>query len=458
MKFAVLGALVGAASAALQVDLDSKESILKAASNVAWDLVSYYHGNESGQIPGILPGPPPAGDYYWWEGGALWGTLIDYWHFTGDSTYNNITTYAMIFQAEAPLNSYMPVNWTASLGNDDQGFWGMSAMLAAEVNYPNPPPTQPQWLALAQAVFNTQAARWEDTDCGGGLRWQIPWANKGYDYKNTIANAIFFNLGARLARYTLNETYSDWAVKTWDWMVALNYIDEYWNVYDGGHIADNCTGIEKPQFSYNAATLLQGAAFMYNYTNGSTQDQWRTRVDGLLNRTLEFFFLNGTIVERPCELADKNNCNWDQRSFKGYMLRWMTTVASVAPFTRESIHKALRTSAEGAVASCAGGANGRQCGFRWNTGGFDSYTGAGEEMSALAALMSLLPFFDDQISAPLTNTTGGTSEGNPSAGQEPDSLKPLPPLTMADTAGASVLTFAIGAGLTVMFIWMGQGK
>jgi mannan endo-1,6-alpha-mannosidase len=36
-------------------------------------------------------------------------------------------------------------------------------------------------------------------------------------------------------------------------------------VYDGGHVEKNCTDINKATFSYNAAILLQGAAFMYNY-------------------------------------------------------------------------------------------------------------------------------------------------------------------------------------------------
>ena len=53
------------------------------------------------------------------------------------------------------------------------GFWGMAAMRAAETNFQNPPKDQPQWLALAQAVWNTQMERWDDTTCGGGLRWQI---------------------------------------------------------------------------------------------------------------------------------------------------------------------------------------------------------------------------------------------------------------------------------------------
>lgn len=155
--------------------------------------MSYYKGDDPGQIPGILPGPPPAGDYYWWEGGALWGTMVDYWQKTGDTTWNDVTQNSLIFQAGAPGNSYMPLNWTLSLGNDDQGFWGMSAMLAAESNFQNPPESDPQWLALAQAVFNTQAAPdRHDDKCGGGMRWQIFVTNNGYDYKNSIANASGF--------------------------------------------------------------------------------------------------------------------------------------------------------------------------------------------------------------------------------------------------------------------------
>ena len=105
--------------------------------------MSYYKGNQSGQTPGILPGPPSEGkgDYYWWEAGALWGTMMDYWHLTGDSTYNDVTMQAMLWQV-GPGKDYMPPNVTASLGNDDQGFWGMSAMLAAELNFPNPPSNQ----------------------------------------------------------------------------------------------------------------------------------------------------------------------------------------------------------------------------------------------------------------------------------------------------------------------------
>lgn len=92
----------------------------------------------------------------------------------------------MLFQAGANKD-YQPKNITASLGNDDQAFWGMTVMMAAEEKFPDPTPDQPGWLALAQAVFNTQAdPERHDSSCGGGLRWQIPVYNSGYDYKNSM--------------------------------------------------------------------------------------------------------------------------------------------------------------------------------------------------------------------------------------------------------------------------------
>lgn len=57
--------------------------------------------------------------------------------------------------------------------NDDQEFWGFAAMTAAELTFPDPPDDQPQWLELAQAVFNRISERWDATTCGGGFRWQF---------------------------------------------------------------------------------------------------------------------------------------------------------------------------------------------------------------------------------------------------------------------------------------------
>ncbi|KUI61650.1 Mannan endo-1,6-alpha-mannosidase DCW1 [Cytospora mali] len=445
--------------AALDVDLNSPDSIKSAAKAVATNLMSYYKGNDYGQIVGILPGPPPAGDYYWWEGGALWGTLVDYWHLTGDATWNDVTQESLVFQAGAPEYSYMPANWTISLGNDDQGFWGMSAMLAAETNFQNPPADDPQWLALAQAVFNTQAAPDRNDDiCNGGLRWQIPPSNRGYDYKNSIANGIFFNLGARLARYTNNATYAKLASRTWDWEVGVGFMDEDYNVFDGAHVYKNCTDIGKSQFSYNAAVFLQGAAFMYNYTDGA--DIWRERLQGLVDQTILVFFPDGPAVERSCE-ATTIQCTTDMKSFKGYLHRWMASAAQVAPIVSDQIMAVLKNSTVAAVQSCVNGVdNGNgvsdaTCGFRWTTGDYDGDTGAGQQMNVLAALTSLLIEVEPhRVGGPVTNSTGGTSQGNPDAGSEPSFMRPTPPPSTGDKAGAAVLTAGLLISMVMTLVWM----
>ncbi|KAI1194677.1 glycoside hydrolase family 76 protein [Nemania serpens] len=452
MASVTLFLLFSAGSVSAQVyKIDTNDNILATSKTLAYDLMSYYHGNESGQTPGILPGPPPAGDYYWWEGGALWGTMIDYWHLTGDETYNDVITQAMLWQV-GPNRNYMPPNVTASLGNDDQGFWGMSAMQAAEQNFPDPPEDQPQWLALAQAVWNTQAdPDRHDATCGGGLRWQIPFANNGYDYKNSIANGIFFNLGARLARYTNNQTYADVAEKTWDWVVDVGFMDKDYNIYDGAHVGTNCTDINRAQFSYNNGVFILGAAYMYNYTKDA---KWEARVNGLINATFRVFFPNDTAYEAACEGV--MTCTTDMLSFKGYIHRWMTTMTQIAPFTAPQVLPVLQKSAQAAVKQCTGGTNGRTCGFRWASGAFDGNVGAGQTMDVLAAVSSLLI---DQSKVPVTNATGGTSIGDPSAGIGSGSITDeLPPVTTGDKAGAGVLTAVIILTAAAAFGWMGTGK
>ncbi|KAI0973912.1 putative glycosyl hydrolase [Xylaria arbuscula] len=433
------------AQAALTVDFTSRDSIKQGALAVAQDMLSYYVGDEPGQVPGILPGPPPNGEYYWWEGGAMWGALLDYWHWTGDDQFNNVTYQGLLFQA-GPNKDFVNNNWSFSLGNDDQAFWGMSALIAAEDNFEDPPPTEAQWLALAQAVWNEQTANnLRDGGCGFGLRWQANSLNQGFSYKNTIANGCFFNIGSRLARYTRNDTYTDWSNRTWDWLVDVGYIDDDWNVFDGADISNNCTQINKQQFSYNAGVLLQGAAVLYNYTNNQV---WLDRINGLLDGIERVFFVKGVAYEPACE---SGVCTTDMLTYKGFLSRWMAYTAQLAPTTSSRIQPLLLSSAKAAVAQCTGGDNGRQCGFHWTSGKFDGVLGAGQQMSVLGAITSVLAL--DSV-APVTNQTGGTSSGNPDAGATRSPYNELSTITTGDKAGAGILTVVAISFASVSLWWM----
>ncbi|GAB7334290.1 hypothetical protein MBLNU13_g06322t1 [Cladosporium sp. NU13] len=423
------GALLAARlTGAIELNIDSVDSIKAAASTAAFEMVSYYYGNTTAGIPGLLGDP-----YYWWEAGAMFSALMDYWYYTGDTAYNEITMQAMMHQRGAHLD-YEPENQTKSLGNDDQAFWGMAAMTAAEVGFENPPDDQPGWVALAQAVFNRQAARWDNQTCGGGLRWQIFPFNNGYDYKNSITQGSFFNIASRLYAYTGNETYAEWATKAYHWSMDVGLIS-------GAY-----------QWSYNTGVYMLGAAMMYNKTEGQTQEYWKTQLAGLVDGARFFFYEDtDTMFEIACE--PRANCNVDQLSFKAYLTRWMAGTAKVAPQHYDAIMKRLRGSAIAAAKQCTGGTKGITCGTRWYEDGWDGTYGVGQQMNALEIFQTNL---EDQVAGPLSNSTGGTSKGNPSAGTGPDSsgggggggrAGSSNPITGGDRAGAGILT-----ALVVVFV------
>lgn len=246
-------------TSAIKLDTGSPDSIKAAAGTAAYNAMTFYNVNQTHATPGNLPDP-----YYWWEAGALMMTMMEYWYFTGDTTYNEQVKEAL--QANAgPAKDFVVREHDKDEGNDDQGFWGMAAMDAAEFNFDAPDPGNPSWLSLVQGVFNDYTIAWEPAECGGGMRWQRSNGNAGWDYKNSISNGAFFHLAARLARYDgKNQTFVDWAEKVWDWQTAVGFIDDQYNVFDGGHIEHNCTDIDRTTWSYNGGIFVYGAANMYN--------------------------------------------------------------------------------------------------------------------------------------------------------------------------------------------------
>ncbi|RMZ87208.1 hypothetical protein DV736_g5567, partial [Chaetothyriales sp. CBS 134916] len=454
--FAPLAGLLSLASG-LELDLTSPDSIKSATSTLAYDMLTYYSGNLTGGTPGILPGPcESTACYYWWEAGAMWGALINYWQYTGDSSYNPTVKQALQFQ-RGPLENYNPPNQSKNMGVDDQAFWGFAALEAAEAGLPDTTEDgDPSWLELAQAVFNFQADLWDDATCGGGMRWQVYSFNAGWNLKNTISNGGNFQLAARLARYTGNQSYADWADKMWDWMQGTPLFqmqDNSLYIWDNTDTTNNCSDVAHFAWTYNYGTMLMGAANMYNFTNGS--DTWGTRVQQILDGALNLFFpqeYGGSIMsEFECEPSA--NCNNDQNSFKAYLARWMAVTALLVPRTYDQIMPKLQASAKGAAGQCVGGDNSRQCGRRWYSTTWDGTTGVGQQMTALSVIGANLITSE---MAPLTAHTGGTSKSNPNAGTQSNtkSAATLKPITTGDRAGAGILTFLIIIGIIGSSVWI----
>ncbi|KAI1658347.1 glycoside hydrolase family 76 protein [Daldinia decipiens] len=400
------GALAG-----LTVDVENTDSIKAAAALVAEDLMGLYDGEKPGNAPGILPGVAE-GDVSWWTGGVLWDTLLDYKDRSGESKYDETISRGIQWQT-GPYDDFLPINWSATIANSDQGIWALSAVTAndAGLQLEN---DSPRWLTLAKNVFDglsSEDRRVKEGGCAGALRWQIYQVNKGYNYVDSSSNIVYLNLAAQLAHLTGEQSYANEAASTYDILTRIGFITENFDVYDGAHV-DDCTDINKVQFSWNAAYLLEGSAFMYNLTGNDT---WRTRVDGLVDRTLEFFFPDGVATEVACE---ETSCDSDMEFFKGMLHRALASTMQVAPHTASKIQPSLKSSAKKAAAECTGGNNGRLCGFVWSTGKFDGNTGAAQQMNMLSALVSILPRREQTSGG---NSSAGSGSGNSSGSGNEDS-------------------------------------
>lgn len=383
------------------------------------------------------------------------GHLIDYWHYTGDDTYNDVVKQAMIHQV-GDDSDYMPGNQTRQLGNDDQGYWALTAMTAAERVFPDPPKDKPQWLALVQAVFNEFVGRWDKQHCEGGLRWQIFNFNVGWNYKNSVSNGCFFNIAARLARYTGNTSYADWADTVWDWEAKMGLVDEKQGlVKDGVTIQDNkpCSNdLDSNEWSYNSGTFLLGCAALYEWKG---DEKWKKRATGFLDHGLTKFVKEQVVYEQFCE--PHKTCDDDQRTFKGYYLRSLSTAAQLIPEFKTKIQPIMKATAQAAAGSCTGpvgaalanhpafdGHDGTACGFSWlPKNKYDDTSGVPQQMNALAALTYVL-----DAKKPVSKDSGGTSKGDPNAGSaDSEKTRTFEPITIGDKVGAGFLTTLVLAGV-----------
>ncbi|TID13009.1 GTP-binding protein 1 [Venturia nashicola] len=402
LQSTILVGLFALAVTSIQLDINNRDSIHQAAAQVAQGVQDLYqpaHG-----IIGKWPYPP----YYWWESGAAWGGMIEYWHYTGDSKFNAVVHEALTYQLSlSPTGDFNIPGEGFDTGNDDQAFWVIAAMSAAEYGFPQPPPPSPTWLQVAVNAFEVFTQRWakDSSTCGGGLRWQFLETKDGWNYKNSISNSLFFQISARLARYTGNQTYVDWSHRIWDWTASIGLIDDIYNVFDGSDVLLNCSQLDHHQWSYNVGAFLYGSAALANYT---VDKIWEQRTAGLLTATSTFLspFVNATDVlfEAYCELA--GTCNVDQLSMKAYLIRWMVGTSLLAPSTAPRVREILRASAPGAAAACN-----PACGSKWFVNGSDGTSGLGQQLAVMELFYALLA---DETTPPPTTSPQVSIQSQPS--------------------------------------------
>ncbi|KAK4963034.1 hydrolase 76 protein [Elasticomyces elasticus] len=401
-------------TACLSLDINNKTSIKQAATVLAGGIFEYHNISSTA---GLFTQPEP---WFWWLSGSGWTSLIDYTIYTNDTTYV-ADIHSALSQNLGPNNDFVPTEQSGWEANDDQVYWVYSALTAMEYDFPALPCDTPSntgsscptsWQSVAVNAFEDFVVRWniDSQTCGGGLKWQYDPKAKGWvgnlmiplstrerlmsvsqNYKNAVTNAGFFQTAARLARYTGNQTYADWATTVWNWSITSGLIGSEYHVFDGtSDEADaNCSSVNHMEWSYNIASYLHGAAHMHAFAKDDTI--WETIVNGLVDSANTTFFTpssnaTGIMYEQICERQAM--CSVDNTSFKGSLANWMGKAAVLVPSVAPKINALLRPSAQGAAASCSG--NNSTCGTKWYIGGFDGQTGFGQELSALDTVLSLL--------------------------------------------------------------------
>lgn len=415
---------------AIHLDPNSTKSISNSSNLVIEGLLPYnpYYLNVSGSIPGIMQEP-----YYWYESGVAWGALLDWSIATDNSSLDDLIRYSIEYQS-GKYHNYLTVNQSMVEANDDQLVWGMIVMDAAEKNFSSPSSggddSYPDnWLYFGQAIFNSVAPRWDTSQCDGGLRWQIYEWNSGYDYKSMVANGGFFHLAARLARFTNNQSYVDWAERIYSWANDTNLLnaihpDADWSekmvrVRDGVNVKGNCSEPAPYEWTYDQGFMMSGCAYLYNHTGNPL---WLDRLRGLWSRAT-IFFSNDTLFEGSCNpLNGRVTCNNDERCFKGIFLRSLGLVMQLVPETRDwdGMWQKVETSAVNAALSCSGGYDNHTCGLSWLKDGWDGWYGLGEQINALDAFNTLLidnypaPFTAADLPEIYDSTIAGIVVGNAS--------------------------------------------
>ena len=114
----------------------------------------------------------------WWNSGNAITVLADY--SLASHTNQYVSTFSNTFTAAQKTSAGFINNYY-----DDEGWWALAWIAAYDLTH------TPQYLAMAQSIFDDMARGWDTSTCGGGIWW-----SKDKTYKNAIANELFL-LGGR---------------------------------------------------------------------------------------------------------------------------------------------------------------------------------------------------------------------------------------------------------------------
>ena len=253
----------------------------------------------------------------WWNAANAMTTLVDAMRAggprTNESVLANTFEHAQVTvpKAEQTGDLAKMTGFPGFLNDylDDEGWWALAWIDAYDLT------GRADYLTMAGSIFMDMSKQWDST-CGGGIWW-----SKQQKYKNAIANELFFDVAASLARRGSNEAKrkhaAEWAAKEWAWFQASGMINRDHLVNDGLTIDPDgsCRNNGRTVWTYNQGVVLGALTEWSRVTHDDTLlTEARVLADaGLAHLTDE----NG-ILHDPCE---PNSCGADANQFKGIFAR-----------------------------------------------------------------------------------------------------------------------------------------
>lgn len=261
----------------------------------------------------------------WWNSANAITALTGLMHASGSHTYAqvlaNTFTQAQITvpkqQQTGPLTKMTGFPGFLNDYYDDEGWWALAWIDAYDVT------GEQRYLGMAESIFADMSGGWDST-CGGGIWW-----SKDRNYKNAIANELFFSVAAHLATRIAAERRpqaTDWAQKEWQWFQTSGMLNNDHLINDG-LVIDKTSGIcrnnGRTTWTYNQGVIL-GALAEWSRSNQDANALLSARLiaDSALMHLTDY---NG-ILHDPCE---PQHCGADAPQFKGIFVRNLAVLDAI---------------------------------------------------------------------------------------------------------------------------------
>ena len=204
---------------------------------------------------------------------------------------------------------------------DDEGWWAMAWISAYDVT------NNSTYLQAAEGLFGDMTTGWGTNCTTNGMWW-----NKAHTEINPIANVLFMETAAYLAKRVpaKQSTYIDWATKDWTWLKQSGMWNGTSHIVSGGIDVETCQPTTSNRgWTYAQGTLIQALTVMSEVTGDA---QYLTQAENIADAVIAMDTVNGILVEPGIS----SNPPGDQPSeqFKGVFMRGLRRLYQSSPLAR----------------------------------------------------------------------------------------------------------------------------